>query len=1031
MLVLCGVVIAADYPGWFTEREVINAERSAADYAPVNQGQVKWIAAKAYDEIAEKLPAADLESLQAVIETLPSGNNFHPANLGMLKAVAEPFYDVLMTEGYADAYPWAGGTAADYKMANQGQLKNLFAFDLDVDNDADGLLDWWAALYDVSDGDADSDSDGVSNADEYANGTDPGNADSDGDGLSDGGEVEYGSDPLAVDSDADGLTDGEEDEYGSDPLLADTDSDGLSDYEEVCTYASDPANRDSDGEGLPDYDEAMITLTDLLDQDTDLDSILDMTLEESINGADTYSRNYAHHAFAWSTVGDYVELSRLNCSHVPYVVYEINVPTGGMYRVAVNATLTDELPNVEKYAEMFFAFDDSELEEVYGTANEDGSATYATYTPWLEAGRHFVTCDPWLIYSTTNGMTIKSFNLYSIDGADDDGNGIQDWMEARLSDGEDSDGDGFSDEYEVITLGTDPLDTDTDGDGLSDYDEINVYFTDPTLSDTDGDGVSDGEEVNQSLTDPLVAEFGEASELLAINGSEYVDSTGDWYIEGTCTYAACLNGSLEYTVTVPSNGNYVLEVELAQYKSSVSDSTFDIELSVDGTSLGEQTLSVFEQEAGTLRFWMPGVDAGSHSVVLTWSNIEEGTALQVNELRLLSFAGVDADGNGIADWLDARLAGLDGSVDDTDAGSWISPVCLEGSAYYMEEVVVEADYAQIGATQQWATVNAALEGDWYANVALSPDSTTTIGIDYGAGLSADEVSVDWTALNLPELSATNLTLRLDDALLLEGAPDGVSGGGVLVLIDGPSGVVSNIVTAGQAIPYIFDEAGEFSVRSVYSTNAVVETDPTAATNAYGFVNGLLASGSFSNGMANSTNLVVTVIDASFASDPYILSSSRTWECPSMPTNMVISCDDGLSVSSIASTNGGTQFTIELLEDAEQQIVARIGEDGPIADTATAYPLSYELDYYWTVVTTYSDGTALSMNTITLSDVPEDLEIVLTVTTSGTTFADGSLTLTLSADDFNEEGVATYYMIRSADRDAVCHDITIMQAGSTL
>lgn len=42
--------------------------------------------------------------------------------------------------------------------------------------------------------------------------------------------------------------------------------------------------------------------------------------------------------------------------------------------------------------------------------------------------------------------------------------------------------------------------------------------------------------------------------------------------------------------------------------------------------------------------------------------------------------------------------------------------------------------------------------------------------------------------------------------------------------------------------------------------------------------------------------------------------------------------------------------------------------------------------------------------------------------------DGTLTLTLTAADFNEEGVATYYMIQSEAQDALCHLVTVTQSG---
>ncbi len=139
----------------------------------------------------------------------------------------------------------------------------------------------------------------------------------------------------------------------------------------------------------------------------------------------------------------------------------------------------------------------------------------------------------------------------------------------------------------------------------------------------------------------------------------------------------------------------------------------------------------------------------------------------------------------------------------------------------------------------------------------------------------------------------------------------------------------------------------------------------------------------------------------------------------MPLDMVVEHEAGLTLSSKSLSGGGTEFTLNLLARSAQKIIARVGEAGPIADRATAYPIDRDNGNYWMLVTTYPDGTALAMYQVALSDVPEDLVIEMSVITAGTTFDDGSLSKTLTAADFNEEGVVTYYMIRSETRDAVC------------
>ncbi len=97
-------------------------------------------------------------------------------------------------------------------------------------------------------------------------------------------------------------------------------------------------------------------------------------------------------------------------------------------------------------------------------------------------------------------------------------NWSQPWYNAQaIVEVSDTDIDGLND-YEEVTLGTDPFDQDTDDDGLSDGEEVNgLTATDPLAFDSDGDGLSDGQEVGIAVivwdgsgisgvtgTDPLV-----------------------------------------------------------------------------------------------------------------------------------------------------------------------------------------------------------------------------------------------------------------------------------------------------------------------------------------------------------------------------------------------------------------------------------------------------------------------------------------------------------------------------------------------
>ena len=155
------------YPAWWFARGVIaqknptNASPSypanyltADDYAVINQGQLKNFATQAFSELQAQAPSYIWSTAQGgALTNLVDGWNpstgdaYATVNLGQLKTVAQPFYDVLIQMGYPTIYPWTGVNADDYSVVNIGQTKNVFSFDVGLDSDSNGLPDWWELDY--------------------------------------------------------------------------------------------------------------------------------------------------------------------------------------------------------------------------------------------------------------------------------------------------------------------------------------------------------------------------------------------------------------------------------------------------------------------------------------------------------------------------------------------------------------------------------------------------------------------------------------------------------------------------------------------------------------------------------------------------------------------------------------------------------------------------------------------------------------------------------------------------------------------
>jgi hypothetical protein len=179
---------------------------------------------------------------------------------------------------------------------------------------------------------------------EYAEGLDPLNPDSDGDGLMDGEELNvYGTSAHAYDSDNDGVSDGDEVARGLDPLNSDTDADGLLDGEEVA-YGFDPVCPASDADGLDDGAEWLITRTDPLDSDSDGDSVADLRIVQSVNGADFGGYFEPYWFSTWTKSGSDAVLSAV-CDGSPAVHCQIQIEDAGIYHLGLQVNLADAITN--------------------------------------------------------------------------------------------------------------------------------------------------------------------------------------------------------------------------------------------------------------------------------------------------------------------------------------------------------------------------------------------------------------------------------------------------------------------------------------------------------------------------------------------------------------------------------------------------------------------------------------------------------------------------------------------------------------
>jgi hypothetical protein len=171
---LCALTAGGSPPAWWASRDATHAVEVTTnsgivttnyitnDYAAVNQGQLKQFTARAVDELNADLASSggagtNLNTMVSnwVADYATNGYATNPANparpykpadfqvinVGQLKYVAGLVYGQLSAAGYTGLVPsWLHTNATDYAVANLGQLKEVFAFDLTAAaNGATGL----------------------------------------------------------------------------------------------------------------------------------------------------------------------------------------------------------------------------------------------------------------------------------------------------------------------------------------------------------------------------------------------------------------------------------------------------------------------------------------------------------------------------------------------------------------------------------------------------------------------------------------------------------------------------------------------------------------------------------------------------------------------------------------------------------------------------------------------------------------------------------------------------------------------------
>jgi len=375
------------------------------------------------------------------------------------------------------------------------------------------------------------------------------------------------------------------------------------------------------------------------------------------------------------------------------------------------------------------------------------------------------------------------FTLATLNTADTDGDGIENWSDAdadgngTVDNGVDTDGDGITDAAESAN-GTDPINMDSDGDGIPDGADVDSGANSNT--DTDGDGVQDGGDVdNTTATNNTDTDGDGIIDIVdPLDNTDPVDTDGDGIpdiadVDPTGT-GTPLNGS-------DSDGDGISDA--ADSDDSPNDGTID---AGNTDSDGDGIDDAYDPQDNS--------DTDGDGIE-NWSDADaDGNGTVDN--------GVDTDGDGITDAAESAN-GTDPINMDSDGDGIPDGADVDSGANSNTDT--DGDGVQDGGDvdNTTATNNTDTDGDGIIDIVDPLDNTDPVDTD-GDGIP-DIADVDPTGTGTPLNGSDSDGDGISDAADSDDSPN-----------DGTTDV-GNTDTDGNGIDDAFDP-------NLLSTNDVTLSD---------------------------------------------------------------------------------------------------------------------------------------------------------------------------------------------------------------
>lgn len=336
----------------------------------------------------------------------------------------------------------------------------------------------------------------------------------------------------------------------------------------------------------------------------------------------------------------------------------------------------------------------------------------------------------------------------------------------------DQDDDSLPDEWEA-RFGLDPTDNgfldiirqgergDFDLDGLANREEY-VNGTDPSNPDTDGDGISDADEIRAYQTDPTVSDAPSEELVGTVDLTSYTTAGEPWIATSQGLIPPTFRGEIEWEFTVPDDGFWTLNALTTLLGDSYLYETVPIEVAIDGNLLGVYTLVYGRDRDATLRIQTPFLEAGSHRLSITSTNLIARRSVSYRGIEILRPSGGDFDEDGTPDWIEALIS-EENVLERYLPVSRTSPAFFEGQARMRSSAALNGAPLSEGVD----------DTHWFADLPLDPQGATPFTFSFEADIGHSGL-IDWQATNV--LESETLLLRKNDSLKLAAIPSTGSSG---------------------------------------------------------------------------------------------------------------------------------------------------------------------------------------------------------------------------------------------------------------